>query len=177
MYARPTTLGILAAVAVALPGRSPAFTLRSSGAVQVRVAGSEARYGVVPLAVRGRPILAISLGADSGAGAVHLALPGDRLPTPGRYPIRSSWEAIGSDAAFHASFMAGTAGQPVGWFHGESGTVTITSARDGRLSGTFEVHARGFLGADPGDESRWVTVRGRFDAAGDRTSTTVASAR
>jgi hypothetical protein len=133
---------------------------------------------VVPLAVGGRPILALSLGADTGAGALNLALPGDRLPAPGRYPIRASWDAIGTEPdAFHASFMAGAAEHPLGWFHGESGWVTITQAGDGRISGTFEVRARGFLGAAPADENRWVTVRGRFDAAGDTTVAAIASAR
>jgi hypothetical protein len=177
MYARSTALGILGAIALTLPGPSkPAFTLESTGAVRLRLDGHESRYGVVPLAIRGRPIVALSLGADSGAGALHLALPGDRMPAPGKYPIRSSWDEIGTEPrAFHASFMAGAADRPLGWFHGETGWVSITEARGGRISGTFEVQARGFLGADPSDENRWVTVRGRFSAEGDSAATTIAS--
>lgn len=177
MYARSTTLGILAAIAFGLRVPSaPTFTLQSTGAVRLRAAGHEARYGVVPLAVHGRPILALSLGAATAAGAVHLALPGDRLPAPGRYPIRSSWDEIGSDPnAFRASFMPGTAEHPLGWFQGESGWVTITKAGEGRVSGSFEVRARGFLSADPADEDQWVRVRGSFDAEGDNTVARIAS--
>jgi hypothetical protein len=177
MYARSAALGILGAIALALPRPSaPAFTLESTGAFRLRAAGPESRYGVVPQAVRGRPILALTLGAETGGGALYLALPGDRLPAPGRYPIRSSWDEIGSEPrAFRASFMAGTAEHPQGWFHGESGWVTITAAQAGQVSGTFEVQARGFLAADPADETRQVTVRGRFAAAGDSAVTAIAS--
>jgi hypothetical protein len=179
MYSRVTTLGIVAAIAFALPVPSaPTFTLQSSGAVRLRAAGHEARYGVVPYAVRGGPILMVSLGATTAAGALQLALPGDRTPAPGRYPIQSSWDEVGSDTiSFHAAFMAGTAEHPLGWFHGESGWVTITEARKGRIAGAFEVRARGFAGADPADEDRWVTLRGSFDAEGDGTVARIASVR
>jgi hypothetical protein len=179
MYARVTALGILAAIAYALPLPSgPTFTLHSTGAVRLHAAGPDARYGVVPHAVRGGPILMVSLGAASAAGALQLALPGDRPPAPGRYPIGSSWDEIGSDTvAFHASFMPGTAEHPLGWFQGESGWVTITEVQAGRMSGAFEVRARGFMGADLGDEDRWVTVLGSFDAEGDSTVARAASIR
>jgi hypothetical protein len=176
MYARSTTLGILAAIALGLRTLpEPAFTLDSTGAVRLHAEGVEARYELVPLAVRGRPIVALSLGGQTGTGAIYLALPGNRLPAPGRYPIRSSWDAIGSDAAFHASFMAGTAERPLGWFQGEAGTVTITETADGRIAGSFELRARGFLGADPADENQWVTVRGRFAAEGNGTEALVSA--
>jgi hypothetical protein len=176
MYFRATTLGILAAIAAGLSLPSaPTFTLQSTGAVHLRAAGNEARYGVVPQAVRGGPILMVSLGARA-AGALQLIRLGDRLPAPGRYPVRSSWDEFGSDtASFHASFMPGTAEHPLGWFHGESGWVTITQVREGRIAGAFEVRARGFAGDDMDDEDRWVTVRGSFDADGDGTVATIAS--
>ena len=175
MYARATTLGILAALAAALPlPSSPAFTLRSTGAVRLHATGAEARYGVVPQAVRGGPITVVSLGAASAEGALHLSWPGARPPAPGRYPIRSAWDDA---AAVHAAFMPGTVERPMGWFHGESGWVTVTETREGRIAGAFEVRARGFGVADPADEDRWVTVRGSFDAAGDSTVATIATGR
>lgn len=174
MYARSTTVGILAAAALALTVQSaPNYTLRSTGAIRLDAAGHEARYGMTPSAVRGRPVLTLTLGGDTAAGAIHLSLPGGRLPTPGRYPIRASWETPAT--AFHASFMAGTAEHPLGWFEGEVGTVTITEAGGGHIAGSFEIEARGFLGSDPANEDRRVTVRGRFDAEGDGTAATVAS--
>jgi hypothetical protein len=103
---------------------------------------------------------------------------GDQPPAPGRYPVRSSWAELERDTiSFHASFMPGTVERPLGWYHGETGWVTITEARADRMSGTFEVRARGFTAADPLDEEQWVTVRGGFDAEGDSTVTTIAAAR
>ena len=179
MYARITTLGILATMAVAALTATPSsFTLHSTGAVDLSATGREARYGVVPDAVRGRPVLMVSLGATSAAGALQLTTLGDRPPAPGDYPIRSSWSELPADSsAFHASFMPGTVGSPLGWYHGETGRVTITESGPGRIAGTFEVEARGFSAADPLDEERWVTVRGSFAAEGDSSVVAIASAR
>ena len=179
MYFRTATLGTLTAAAVTLAWRSaPTYTLQSSGAVALHASGQDARFGVVAQAIRGHPILIVSLGADAANGALQLTVAGDRAPAPGRYPIRSSWDELGSDdTSFHASFMPGSVEHPLGWYHGESGQVTITEARHDRISGTFEVRARGFSAADPLDEERWVTVRGSFDAHGDSTVATIASVR
>ena len=177
MYARSATIGIIAGIAIALPGLVPGFTLQSTGAVDLRAAGHEAQYGVVPAAVHGKPILVVALGGSSDRGAIQLSHLGSQLPEPGRYPIRSSWDEAGSDTdSFHASFMAGSAEHPRGWFHGESGWVTITKSREGRISGAFEVRARGFMGNDSANEDRWVTVRGSFDAD-DSMVATIASAQ
>lgn len=168
MYARSIALGILAALDFASPYHAPAsFTLESTGAVRLNAAGYDARYGVLPSKVSGRPLLIISVGVTSSQGAVHLVLPIDRLPAPGRYPIGAG--------SFQASFMAGTAEHPLGWFHGESGSVTIAQADEEHISGTFTIKARGFLGSDVADEDKWVTVQGTFDAEGDSTTATVAS--
>jgi hypothetical protein len=179
MYFRTATLGTLAAAAVALAWRSaPTFTLQSTGAVTLHANGSAARFGVVPQAVRGRPILIVSLGATASAGALQLTVAGDRPPAPSRYPIRSSWDELGTDStSFHASFMPGSVERPLGWYHGESGWVTITEAGPNRMSGTFEVRARGFTAADPLDEEQWVTVQGSFDAAGDSTAASITAIR
>ena len=179
MYIRTATLGALAAAAVGLAWRSaPTFTLQSSGAVTLHATGQQARFGVVPRAIRGRPILIVSLGASASAGALQLTVAGDRPPAPGRYPVRSSWDELGTDStSFHASFMPGSVDRPLGWYHGESGWVTITEAGRDRIAGTFEVQARGFTADDPLDEERWVTVRGSFDAAGDSTVSTITAIR
>ena len=179
MFIRTATIGAMVAAAVALDGRSaPTFTLQSTGAVKLHATGPEARYGVVPQAIRGRPILIVSLGATASAGALQLTVAGDRPPAPGRYPVRSSWDELGTDStAFHASFMPGSVDRPLGWYHGESGWVTITEVGSDRMSGTFEVRARGFTAADPLDEERWVTVRGSFDAAGDSSASSITAIR
>jgi hypothetical protein len=160
MYARTSTLGILAAMALGLPS-NPArrFTLDTTGAVALTVAGEEAQYGLIPAEVNGFPMLTISLGATNAQGSLVLSASRDQLPTRGRYPIGSN--------AFHAGFVAGSPERPLGWFHGESGWVEITEAAAGRMSGRFEIRARGFLSADPDNENRWVTVRGTFEAHSD----------
>jgi hypothetical protein len=62
--------------------------------------------------------------------------------------------------------MPGTAERPLGMFHSESGWVTITESMPGRIAGTFELRARGFLASDAKDENQWVTLRGTFAAEG-----------
>jgi hypothetical protein len=176
MYARSTALGIVSAVALALPARqAPHFTLETTGAVRLGAAGHEARYGVI--ADNGSSVLIVSLGATGTGSALQLRMPGASLPAEGRYPVRSTWGDRETGAAIHAFFAAGSPEHPLGWFHGESGTVTITRAENGRVSGRFEIRARGFLTADSSDEERWVTVTGGFDAEGDSTAMTIAQAQ
>jgi hypothetical protein len=176
MLARSSTLGLIAAVALTMPSDPVSgFTFQSSGAVTLSVQGDSAHYALTPEQMNGKPILTISLGSTVQDGALFLYTAGDQLPGKGRYPIimTRDHDIDGGGRWFHACFMAGTAVRPLGVFHSESGWVTITDVQAGRISGEFEVRARGFLASDSGDEERWVTVRGTFTADGD---TTVASA-
>jgi hypothetical protein len=176
MYARSTALGILSAIALNLPAHlAPRFTLETTGALRLGAVGHEARYGVI--ADDGSSVLTLSLGAAGPGSALQLRMAGASLPVAGRYPIRSSWGNPATGTAFHAFFAAGSTEHPLGWFHGESGTVTITRAADGQLSGSFEIRARGFLMADTTDEERWITVTGSFEAEGDSTAMTIAAAQ
>jgi hypothetical protein len=169
MYIRSITIGTLIAVAFNPPVPSAAdYALQSTGAVQLRATGEEARYGIVSSG-DGSSVLTISLGATSSDGAVQLILPGHQVPAPGRYSI--------SPDSFQASFMAGSVEHPLGWFDGEAGWVTITDVREGHLSGTFTIRARGFLAADMENEDQQVTVRGSFDATRDRSATRLALAQ
>jgi hypothetical protein len=170
MYVRSIAIGILAALDFAPPAPpAPTFTLESTGAVHLTTSGYEARYGVVPSPVKGRPVLLVSVGDPVAQSVVHLVLPTDRLPAPGRYPIGSG--------SFQASFMAGPAEHPLGFFRGESGWVTITKVDQAHVEGTFTVRARGFLAANVANENEWVTVQGRFDAEGDSSVGAIASAQ
>ena len=174
MYGRSTALGILSAIAMNLPAHlAPRFTLDTTGAVRLGAVGHDARYGVIT--DDGSSVLTVSLGATGSGSALQLRMPGASLPVAGRYPIRSTWGDRATGTAFHAFFSAGSPQHPLGWFHGESGTVTITRVADGLLSGSFEIRARGFLTADEIEKERWVTVTGSFEAEGDRTATTIAA--
>jgi hypothetical protein len=172
MLARPTTFGIFAAMALALPpSRAPFFTLGAGGAVNLAVTSDEARFGMSPVDVEGAPLLTISLGATSAAGSLSLSISGDRLPAKGRYPVRPWEDRMASRPQFEALFVAGSPDHPLGAFRGEFGWVTITEVEPGRISGVFEVEGRGFVASDMNDEDRWVSVRGRFEAQGDSTIT------
>ena len=177
MYVRSIAVALGSAIALNLPAYlAPRFTLETTGAVHLTAVGHDARYGVI--GDEGSSILTVSLGAAGTGSALQLRMPGAGLPPEGRYPIRSSWEDKAATApAFHAFFAAGSPERPLGWFHGESGTVTITRAANGQLSGSFEIQARGFLTADTSEQEHWVTVKGSFKAQGDSSATTIAAAR
>ncbi|MFL5493093.1 MAG: hypothetical protein ACJ8DC_01795 [Gemmatimonadales bacterium] len=177
MYARSTTTVMLAAMALAVqPNPAPRFTLGTTGAVTLNAAGTDARYGLIPAEVNGRSMISVTMGAANPQGSLVLSMAGDRPPQTGRYAIADTWAADGVEGhAFHACVVAGSPEQPLGWFHGQSGWVTITEAGPGSMSGEFEIRARGFLGANPDDENQWVTVRGTFRAEGDSTIATIAS--
>jgi hypothetical protein len=174
MLARVSTLGLVATMALSTSsGPTPAFTLESSGAVRLTVAGTEAHYSISPEPVEGKREVAIALGPTGAEGAIWLFTAGDRLPRPGRYPVVYSWTGSigvrGAERLFHACYMPGTAEHPLGMFHSESGWVTITAAPPGHIVGSFELRARGFLASNEKDENQWVTVRGTFTAEGDTT--------
>jgi hypothetical protein len=176
MYARSIAASCVAAIALNLPAfLAPRFTLDATGAVRLDAVGHEARYGII--AGDSSSVLSVSLGATGGGSALQLRLPTAGVPRPGRYPIRPSWDDRTTDSTVQAFFAAGSAEQPLGWFHGDSGTVTITRADNGMLSGSFEIRARGYLVADTIEQERWVTVTGAFEAEGDSTTTTIARAK
>ena len=173
MYVRSIATGCVAAIALNLPAFVvPRFTLDATGAVQLDAVGHDARYGVIT--DEGTSILTVSLGATGSTSALQLRMPGVGLPAEGRYPIRSTWDDRVTGNAFHAFFAAGSPEHPLGWFHGESGSVTITRVDDGQISGSFQIRARGFLNTDTTEQEHWVTVTGSFQAEGDSTTTTIA---
>jgi hypothetical protein len=175
MSASFPVLGLLAAVALSLPASAPYFTFTTDGSVDVTVTGNEARIGMIPAEVNGTPVLEISLGATNAEGSLSLYMSGDQLPSTGRYPVRPHWFHQVGERHFHPCLIVGSPEHPLGVFHGDSGWVMITRAEAGRIAGEFELQARGFLGADVGDESQRVTVRGRFEARGDSTISAIES--
>ncbi len=169
MFARIAAYSILAALSLRTAGQAPRFTLGTTGAINLSVAGAEARYWVESNEVYGRPVITVSLGATGARGALTLSIAGSRLPAAGRYAIIQSVSGEGADRGFSASFAAGSPEHPLGWFHGESGHVTITESDAGHVVGEFEIRARGFTSAAMENENQWVTVRGTFRAEGDVT--------
>jgi len=173
MLARSLTVGLLATLALPLPADpAPYFTLESTGALSLAVNSAEARFGLMRDPSKGRPILALSLGAERSGAALLLFTYADEPLRPGRYPVASSLpEQAFAGRRFHPCFVAGTVARPRGFFHGETGWVTITAVEAVRISGTYEMRARGFLASDTTDMEQWVTIRGTFSADGDSTIT------
>jgi hypothetical protein len=169
MRARSWTVGLLATLALPLPADpAPYFTLESTGALTLALTSAEARFGLMRDPDKGRPILALSLGAERGEAALLLFTYADEPLRPGRYPVASSLpQQPFAGRRFHPCFIAGSVERPRGFFHGEIGWVTITAIEGGRISGAYEMRARGFIASDPKDEDRWVTIRGTFGADGD----------
>jgi hypothetical protein len=179
MFARFSNLGLAAVLAAApspspssLPSHGPgsAYTLETTGALRQSVSGTEAHYSVSPDMVEGKRELAIALGPKEGDGAIWLFTGADEPLQPGLYPVVYHWSEHRTGAAreFHACYLPGSARHPLGMFHSESGWLTITESEPGRIVGTFELRARGFLATNEKDENQWVTVRGTFTAEGDR---------
>jgi hypothetical protein len=171
MRARSSAAGLLAALALSLPAPpdAPYYTLESSGAIGLVLSGSEATYSLLSEPVNGRPVINISLGPTQGEGALWLFAYADEV-RPGRFQV-ANWlpEQPFAGRYFHPCFVAGTVASPRGFFHGQTGWVTITSVEGGRISGEFEMRASGFLAEDTSDEDQWVTLRGRFSVTGDST--------
>jgi hypothetical protein len=179
MLARLSIFGLAASLAAASspslsrspsPGTGPVYTLETTGALRQSVSGTEAHYSISPEMVDGKRELAIALGPKEGDGAIWLFTGAEEPLRPGLYPVVYHWTEHRTGAAreFHACYLPGSARHPLGMFHSESGWLTITESEPGRIAGSFELRARGFLATDEKDENQWVTVRGTYSAEGDR---------
>jgi len=62
--------------------------------------------------------------------------------------------------------MLGRTERPTGAFRAQSGTLTITSASDTVLAGSFTLAATGFMASAPAAEDRQVSASGSFRARG-----------
>jgi hypothetical protein len=176
MRSPSSLLGLVATLAVSLPSYpASSYTLEATGALRLASSGQEAGYGVMRDPSNGRAILHISLGATQGEAALSLFTYADSDLVPGRYPVAMSLpEDPSAGRWFHPCFSAGTVERPVGFFHGETGWVTITSVGDGQITGEYEIGARGYLASNMDDENQRVTLRGTFVAAGDSTAAAMA---
>jgi hypothetical protein len=175
MRSRSSVLGLVATLAVSLPSNpASSYTLEAVGALRLASSGQEASYGLMRDPSNGRAILQISLGATHGEAALSLFTYADSELRPGRYPVAMSLpEDPSAGRWFHPCFSAGTVERPLGFFHGETGWVSITSVGGGRITGEYEIRARGYLASNMDDENQWVTLRGTFVAAGDSTATAI----
>lgn len=140
------------------------FTADARGTVNAQHTG---RVALGPAGRQGEPgaSYTITLGADGAAGAIVFTRLAGARPEPGRYPIGES-AALDSAGGFRVLYLAGDATRPEGIFRAETGTLDITAGGPGRVSGSFEFVASGFVADRPADESGRVRVTGVFHGTG-----------
>lgn len=141
----------------AVPARPSAmFEATLHGAVEGSPRGGGAEFGAVGSGNEG--IFSLSLGTYSEQGAIVLSRSGTERPQAGVYPVRAS------QAGFHGLVITGSPSAPTGVFRIERGNLTVTGSSPERLTGSFELHAVGFLADTPDREDREVLVSGTFSA-------------
>ena len=106
----------------------------------------------------------ITLGARAGEGAVVLTRWDGSRPWAGEYRITPD----SCDDGMQALIVTGSVEHPIGVFRATDGIVSITSSSLRHMAGRFELHAVGFLAADPDREDRELQVRGSFTAKPSR---------
>jgi hypothetical protein len=137
-----------------------AFGAEVRGDVTTRLGGT-AEFGAVPSTAEGGAFT-LTLGARDAAGAVVFTRT-DGLPlTPGTYVVSDLGEGSG---VVRALVVTGPPSRPTGAFRGWSGLLTVATASDSAMTGTFEVRATGFLARDPANERSRIEVAGSFTAA------------
>jgi hypothetical protein len=108
-------------------------------------------------------VFTLDLGQESARGAILFTRwSGSRLSL-GTYTISDRGD--GSDD-LQALVMLGRTERPTGVFRAQSGTLTITSASDTLLAGSFTLVATGFMAVEPAAEDRQVSASGSFRARG-----------
>lgn len=154
----PMTLSAL--MAARQPGEAPSVhSARVSGAAVTTLAGN-ALFG--PTRSGGAAAsFSLTLGAYSERGAVTFSRVSALRPRPGRYAIAPMGPGMRGEA-FHALVSLGGPEAPVGVFRAVSGAITITRSDEGKVEGSYELKAVGFLASDPMREDREITVRGGF---------------
>jgi hypothetical protein len=135
------------------------FHAEVRGDLAVRLHGA-AEFGAVPSGAEAG-VVTLALGARDTAGAVIFTRTDGRPLLPGTYVVSDLGEGRG---LVRALVVTGPPSQPTGAFRGWSGLLTVTTASDSAMAGTFDLRARGFLARDPGDEGRRIAVVGSFTA-------------
>ncbi|MFL5494300.1 MAG: hypothetical protein ACJ8DC_07960 [Gemmatimonadales bacterium] len=142
--------------------RSPArhsasFSTQLTGDVTTTLVG-EATFSQIPGQRGARPVFGLALGPLSAQGAVFFRVMSGSRPGPGTYPI--SCRGDGSDAV-RATVVLGPVERPFGEFQARSGTLTIVSASDARLVGTFSLETTGL---ERSREGLQLSLSGSFTA-------------
>jgi hypothetical protein len=142
--------------------RTHAFTAELIGDATAEFFG-DATFARVEGGIGAPTVFTLDLGQGSAGGAILFTRMSDSRLSLGTYTISDRGD--GSDD-LQALVMLGHAERPKGVFRAQSGTLTITSASDSLLTGTFTLAATGFMAAEPATEDRQVSASGSFMARG-----------
>jgi hypothetical protein len=152
---------LLSATAAAVPEAPATYVAEVRGAATATLRGS-AEFG--PARGSGYGPFVITLGAHADDGAVVLTRWDGTRPWAGEYRISQD----STEDGIQALVVTGSIEHPTGVFRAKSGTVAITSSSLRHMAGRFELHAVGFLAADPERDDRRLLVRGSFTAGPSR---------
>lgn len=133
---------LVACLGVALACARPDSGTRTGPRLTVRWTGSDTgAFGATATAERCDTLHLIEIRAISGDTGLGLALYDSGFVRPGSYPIRlpAAADRAAPAAALAVRWFSRTAVQG---FQGESGSVSLTRAANGDLSGTFTAKAR-----------------------------------
>jgi hypothetical protein len=152
---------LLSATAAAVPPAPATYVAEVRGAATATLRGS-AEFGHARGSEDG-PFV-ITLGARAEDGAVVLTRWDGTRPWAGEYRVTED----STEDGIQALVVTGSIQRPTGVFRAKSGTVAITSSSLRHMAGRFEMHAVGFLAAEPEREDRDLRVRGSFTASPSR---------
>ena len=142
--------------------RNHAFTAELTGDATAQFFG-DATFARVEGGIGAPTLFTLDLGQESSGGAVLFTRASGSRLSLGTYTISDRGD--GSDD-LQALVMLGHTERPTGVFRAQSGTLTITSASDTVLAGSFTLAANGFMASAPAAEDRQVSASGSFRARG-----------
>ncbi len=143
-------------------GGTPGFSADVTGDLQASFGGN-AGYGVVDQ--EGGKVFAVEMAESdqTGGGVIQLYRVGGAVPAPGTYQLTDAIDGNAQDGDWLAMAYDTDQGQLTAIFAARSGSVTITSVKNGIAKGTFSFNAEGGVLSDP-ETTLSVKVSGSFTA-------------
>lgn len=143
--------------------RSHAFTATLTGDVSAQISG-DASFSRIRGGIGAPAVFTLNLGQDNSRGAVLFTRMSGEPLGRGTHVISDKWDDTDD---LRALVLLGPASQPSGVFRAQSGTLTINSASENELAGSFRLEASGFTAADPEHDGRTLSASGWFTATGN----------
>jgi hypothetical protein len=157
LVAERTVARALSPEGVVQPAHTPVSSfIMTIGGKGGTVAVGEASYRRGP----GGTQFSLELGGRSGEGAVLFATEGMGPVAPGRYTV----DDRPGPGALHALVFTGTPTAPTGIYRVQGGSLTVRSAGQGVIEGSFDLRAIGFKAEQLQQDDQVISVAGSFMA-------------